>query len=729
LRPSPIFGASLACAALVLLIVVSSPIPVSAQQSPQQAVVSPVTGGPVAITLQVALVPNYDFLGSGTNNVTATIAAPSLKLQQNASIEILTSFRASHFTEVADVNGVNQSLVYSISSGRYGIYFGYDSVIPTNSSSFTASISGTQGGSAFLWRYLSNFPLVELSGLNLPIQYTATAEAPSGSVISQLYDSTGAPLPLSSFPRVSSASGETTYAANLSTYVLVMQPTSFVPASIAITVMAIAMTVLAGLNLFPRGRLVLAKGSGLARRILPIGAVGRSLRRRTNLKGAIRSLFQPKKLLTIFILCALLMVAVGAVAGPDPRLKAYVMADPTSVNQIQSSLDQAHGNVFVITPAEDYSDVAQMASVGDFNVLVVSNYPALELPEVSKYVLPALSDIPLVVVDDSANASFVSQIRALAPPGSVVHVHSVTNLDANETQTLSSYMSTVTRSNALGLVLSNSGFKLVEMVEALLSFLLIFSGLAFLGALASESTSQTDLAHLATVISSGVFVFFFSEVIYVVTSSLLTVPISLHAVVSGAHNITAVGLLGFGGGSTPRLAAGVVGFIAGMVVAGGVPRARLGDFALIAGIALIIVISPFFLGQYAFQTLLLFGSSNFGFGNAYASSLSFKSFLYGVGGALGGGVSSTYLMSAGKILYFAGLVPFAYVKKLGRTTTAVAVLMVALLLGDGGVRVGEMTPDKTVVAILPGIIVGFVILIPLISLALVEKYVRGNWKS
>jgi hypothetical protein len=711
------------------MIVMSNPAAVSAQQSPLPAVVAPVTGGPLTIAMQVTINPNYDFLGSGTNTVSASIVAPQLNVPQGVSVEILTSFLADHITEVVTLNGVNQSLAYSVASGRYGIFYGYNSVVPANSTSFSASISGTQGGSAFLWRYVSSFPLVQLSGLNLPVLQTATMVAPSGTVLSQLYDHTGASLPLSSSPPINRTGSETTYAVDLNTKVLVMQPSIFVPASIAITVMAIAMTVLAGLNLFPRGRLILARGTRPIRNIVPLGAVGHAFRRPTNLKGFLKSLFQPKKLLTLFLLCALLMVAVGAVAGPDPRLKAYVMADPNSVNQIQSSLDQAHGNVFAITPAQDYSDVVQMASVGEFNVLVVSNYPPLDLPEVSKFVLPALSDIPLVIVDDSADPGFVTQIRAFVSPDAIVHVHSVGSLDANETQTLSTYMSTITRPNVLGLDLSSSGFKVVEIVEALLSFVLIFSGLAFLGSLASESTSQTDFAHLATVISSGVFVFFFSEVIYVVTSALLTVPVSLHAVVSGAHDITAVGLLGFGGGSTPRLAAGVLGFIMGLVVSGGVSRVRLGDFALIAGIVLIIIASPFFLGQYVFQAMLLFGSSNFGFGNAYTSSLSFKSFLYGVGGALGGNTSSTYLMSAGKILFFAGLVPFAYFKKMGKTSTALAVLIVALMIGDGGVRVGEMTPDKTVIAIIPGIVVGFVFLIPLIGVALVEKYVRGKWNS
>jgi hypothetical protein len=59
----------------------------------------------------------------------------------------------------------------------------------------------------------------------------------------------------------------------------------------------------------------------------------------------------------------------------------------------------------------------------------------------------------------------------------------------------------------------------------------------------------------------------------------------------------------------------------------------------------------------------------------------------------------------------------------------IALLIVALLVGDGGVRIGEMTPDKTVVAILPGLVVGFAFAFLILGLALIEKYVRGVWKS
>ena len=224
--------------------------------------------------------------------------------------------------------------------------------------------------------------------------------------------------------------------------------------------------------------------------------------------------------------------------------------------------------------------------------------------------------------------------------------------------------------------------------------------------------------------------FFFSEVIYIVTSSTLAVPLSLHAVNSDAHDVTAIGQLGFGGGSTPRLAAGFLGVLVGAVGVEGGLRIRKSDLALIAGLGLFLFANPFYIGQYVYQGILLvFPLGSIAFGDAFSNSLTLKGFLYGFGVALGGGINSTYVLSAGKIIFFAGIVPLAYLKRMGRITTIIALLIVALMIGDGGVRVGEMTPDKTVIAVVPGLVAGFAFAAVLLGLAVVEKYVRGNWNS
>src|SRR5579872_7502138 len=109
-----------------------------------------------------------------------------------------------------------------------------------------------------------------------------------------------------------------------------------------------------------------------------------------------------------------------------------------------------------------------------------------------------------------------------------------------------------------------------------------------------------------------------------------------------------------------------------------------------------------------FQGLLLF-IGNTPLGTAYSSALSLKGFFYGIGSALGGSSTPVYLMSAGKMVYFAGLVPLAFIRRMGKNTATLTLLIAAVLVGDGGVRVGEMTPDKTVIAILPGLVGGMVI--------------------
>jgi len=187
--------------------------------------------------------------------------------------------------------------------------------------------------------------------------------------------------------------------------------------------------------------------------------------------------------------------------------------------------------------------------------------------------------------------------------------------------------------------------------------------------------------------------------------------------------VTAVGLIGFGGGSTPRLLSGLFGVVCGVLIPSTGLRFRKEEFVVLVCFPAILLLNPTTLGSFFYQSALLF-LSNYTVGSAYAFSLSFKGFLYGIGSFLGSGVTETYLMSAGKILYFAGLAPLAFVKKMSRTTASFAFLVSSILLGDGGIRVGEMTPDKTFIAVLPGIVAGMSILILFLIFSYLEKKIR-----
>ncbi|MGD0636649.1 MAG: hypothetical protein ABSA72_01235 [Nitrososphaerales archaeon] len=602
---------------------------------------------------------------------------------------------------------------------------------------FSISFQGHESGSSFLWRYLAAAPFVSFTGLNPGTSTQFYVTVPSGTVLSQVYNGRGGTPPPGTVTEASSGGGQVEYnvvASVLSNGLLIFQPSSFLPASIAITVAALAVVALAALNLFAQGRQLLDTisrqfRSGIKTTTGAIPFLG-------SRKGfRFRNLFQPRKLLVLFILCALVMVALGAVGGPDPRVKAYVIAaDSTHTDEIQSQLQAVvpGGNVQVLTPTQDYTDFDVMSSVGQFNIVVFSDYTQAQWAQEAGFILPYLGNAPIIVIDNRANDTGTYNLITDLYSNQVIKTVNATTLSENSTAVaaLKLQLSLNQRTNVLGITLSNGEFKALLAVEAVLSMVLVLLGWAYLGSLTSESRTTTDLYHLAVIIGAGIFVFFFSETIYVVTSSILAVPLSLHAVNSDAHDITAIGLLGFGGGSTPRLAAGFLGVLIGAVGAEGGLRVKKADFALIAGVALILLADPLYVGQYVYQgILLLFPLGNYAFGTAFSNSLSLKGFIYGFGGALGGDVSQNYLLSAGKILFFAGLIPLAYLKRMGRTTAVLALLLVALMIGDGGVRVGEMTPDKTVIAVVPGLVAGFAFAAVILGLAAVEKYVRGNWRS
>jgi len=540
-------------------------------------------------------------------------------------------------------------------------------------------------------------------------------------------------LPLDCASLTSSGAGQANYTLGClyaSTGIAVMQSTFFLPGSIAITASALAVLVLLALNLLPSGRQlfsVLKDGKSL---------LGPWISRVRIQASRIRTIFRPRTLLVLYILCSLVMVAGATIGGPAPRDTAYVMSDPSDQLLIQQSLQNAtNQSIQVVTPSQDFTDFAVMSSVGRFNMVVISSSlsPA-DAAEDGSFVLSGLSNVPVIIMDRSANSSFASQVTSLyTGTGSLVIVQNVSKLTGADGQRISSLLKQSQRSNILGLSISPREFTFLAAGEGVMSMVLVFVGWAYLGSLAAKPESWRDFEHIVTVIGAGVFVFVYSEAVYVATSSLLAFPVSLHAVNSGAP-ITAISLLGFGGGSTPRLVVGFLGVIVGLVGTEGGVSIRKTEFAMVSAVGLIIVANPLSIGQFVFQALLLFfplssvSTSTTQLGAAYASSLSLKGFIYGVGAALGGGVTPQYLLSAGKVLFFGGLVPLAYIRNLGRTTTIVAVLAVALVVGDGGVRVGEMTPDKTFAAILPGLVLGFAFAAVILGLSVVEKYVRGHWK-
>lgn len=728
-------------ALLVSTITTVAPIPRAAAQS------GPGVSGLASIVIDTTLVPKYSVLSFNVvASVSANVTLESLSVSNDSSqVQFLSTFKPQQITALGYFgNGTIVTLQYNLISGSFGSLIAFYVKLHSGMTSATILFQGAQSGTSFLGRYVTQLPEVSIGSAGLSLtSYSTELIVPQNSIISQAYAAStasqvGPAQPIPPSTTKGAPPGDVLYEIPPIVSVVVLQSTLFVPLSIALILLAALLLVFTGLGFFAKGRQLIEQlfnkaimmfrtvTSRLSKiitsrplKIIPLSSLSRK-------RFHWRDRFKAKNLLVLFILCGVLMVSFATLTGPNPNLEVYVIANPAEVPQIQSGLQAAFGNVQIVTPSQDYGDFNVMSSVGAFNMVIVSSYPSLALPEVSAFVSPNLGNVPVIVVDNLSDPSFAAQLRQ-SYPNAIVNVGNATNLSPSELSLIQSQVSEYRTSNTLGLRISSSNFKNVLVLEAGLSFLLVLLGWAYLGAKVTEPANETSLVTVGSVIASGIFVFYFSEVLYVVTSATLHFPLSLHAVISGADTITAVGLFGkvvhlpLGGGTTPRLLVGVLGLLFGGFVASKNRMFNKGSLGLIVGTVVLLVANPFALGRLVFQGLLLF-VGNTPLGTAYASALTVKGFFYGIGSALGGTVTPVYLMSAGKMVYFAGLVPLAFIKKMGRVSATITFLVCAVLVGDGGVRVGEMTPTKTVIAVLPGLIGGVAIALIFLLIAVLERY-------
>lgn len=732
----------LAALLLVSVVLVFS-APRAVASSGQQATDAP-TPAINEVVVNSTIIPKYTILDfNGFVSISALVSLGQLPISSSSTtITVTTTFAPDSI--VAQAIFANSTSPISLQPSSIStvsvVARSFTVSIPGNTTSATIAIQGSSSAESILGKYAMTLPFVTAQG-PVYFAYSYNVLAPKGTVLSQTYggllnaEIEGSVLePNPSPTTIGAPQGEQLYVIPTYVITLVFQPSWFEALSIALTFLGVLGAALICLGLFAKGRAIL---SNLSLKITsPIRRVWLSLseliRRPSRNLGRpnTSSIFDSKRLLVLFLACSMLMVTMAAVSGPDPTFKAYVMAAPTEQPQIQSVLQSIVGApVQIITPSQDYDDFQVMSNVGTFNMVIVSQYSSLQLQDVGGSVLPYFGNVPVIVVDNSSDPTFAAQINALYPE--TINVGSITNLNSTELSTITSAIAANQRHNILGLVVSNEGFNDILVIEGGLSFLLFFLGALFLGAKIAEPNDDKTLYRIAMIAMYGIFVFYFTEVVYVVTSATLAFPLSLHAVISGATSLTAVGLFGqvvhlpLGGGTTPRLVSGALGFFIGAYAMGSNRLFNKYSLALIVSILLILLLNPLYLGIIFYQVILLFiGSISSGL--VASSALTFKGFLYGFGFGLGGDVSSTLLLSAGKILYFSALVPLAFIKKMGRTTATITLLLASVLIGDGGVRTGEMTPDKTVVAVFPGIISGVALAAILLLISAFEKYITSN---
>jgi hypothetical protein len=423
--------------------------------------------------------------------------------------------------------------------------------------------------------------------------------------------------------------------------------------------------------------------------------------------------FDSSKLLHAYVLCALLMISLSFAVGPDPRLKVYVLSSTPQNAKIISDFVNAEGAV-PITIFDEMGEFVLLSDLGAFSAVVVGNFFPPTEHLVKKYIYPALDVIPqIIIVREYAYDGFASELNRRYTDKTVT---------VNDLNDLASELGKAKkRENVLGLNIAPDLYKKISSFVGLCSFVLVFIGFAFLASKLIETGKKPKIGGIPEGIAFAFLVFFFTQMVYIVCSVLLAMPLGLH---TSSPKVTAIGFMGFGGGSRPRMLAGLVGFLFGAYISlkEGPKLNRVGLAAFLV-ILLFVLVDPLTQGIIFYEFILLYiiGPT---FETAFTAWTYVREFLALVGVAFGGWVTPVYAISTGIILYYAGVIPITLFSKLERSTATASLLICAFWVASGGIRVADMMPWKSVASSMPGIMVGLFVsaLFWLISFA--EKTIK-----
>jgi len=424
------------------------------------------------------------------------------------------------------------------------------------------------------------------------------------------------------------------------------------------------------------------------------------------------------KLLAVYAMFALFMVSLSLTVGPDPRLKVYVLSfTPTVTENVRYIIENKLGGD-VITVFDEMSEFKTLANLGIFSAVVVADFypPSQRILEEDIY--PGLKNLPhhydsIIVLEPYADKKLADDVQKRYMDRTII----VKDLDSME-KVLSKIPK---RENLLGLKVDPSFYLKITAFLGVCSFVLVFLGLAFLSFALIEIGKKPGGMGLFEAVMCSVFVFSFTEVIYIVCGVLLGTPLGLHA---GGTRVTAVGLLGFGGGSRPRMLAGFLGFLFGALISfkEGMKISRIGLAAFLVTM-FFLVVDPLTNGLIFYEFILLYATP-YAFETATTTMNYVKDFLSSFGVALGGWTSPTLLISTGIILYYVGAIPFFLFPRLRKNTATLLLFFCAFSAGSGGIRVSNMRPWGAFMSMLPGITASFVAVLAWYGINFVEGFIE-----
>jgi len=664
------------------------------------------------VTVSVFLNKRYEFLELDIRD--EVIANVSRQSTETPTIPWTISVAVPF--SLTNISGLPEGAYYTYGfwgyppSGTLSVY------LPANTSFSSICLEGYLSGSSVLWRTTAEVPFLNVTsslvGYNL--FYNLILVQPLASRLLRVYSM--------SYPNIvykESIVGEqkrivVSEPHPRSPIVVLYEPQNWEPCALVLMIAMITMV-------YAAPYVLRSKVSGIWHRaasLLPRA----SLSKLTVILKLFRhevSKIDSRKLLTTYVLCGILMISLSLAAGPDPRLKVYVLAStPRTATIISDSVERI--DAVAITIYDEMNEFKTLVDLGVFSAIIVGDfYPPIEWM-LKGYIYPGLDLAPrIIIVEDYAFSAFSSEIyRRYADKTTTVKDLNALN---------SALYSIPRRVNTLGLEASPTAYIFISAIVGFLSFVIVFLGSAFLASKLIEVGKKPGVGGIPEAIAYSIFVFIFNQMIYIVCSVMLAMPLGLHAT---ASKVTAIGFLGFGGGTKLRMFAGLLGFLFGSFTSlRGVLRIDKVGFASFLIVSFFILIDPLTNGVIFYEFVLLYTVGPT-MEHALASWSYVRSFLYSIATVFGAWISPTYAISTGTMLYFVGAIPFFLFAKLKRSTATILLFFCAFCCAQGGIRIADMNPWKIVASAFPGVIAGAFFVIVFCLLNLVEKVVREkiSWR-
>ena len=677
----------------------------------------------VQVQERVSLTPRYSIfdLAVGepvTITVNITFSSPSTQAMQVTVETFISPKTAVGNATVSSATAPFQTLVpASFAPARVVEPWKFQYTIPINTVNALLVIKGSYTGSSIFWKDQTQVAPVPVSGLYLNQQINPQVSL----IISHLGSTDIERVFAPGFTYNTRVSGGTVSLVSHTYYngflVLLYQPSLWDTAAWVLLGLAVVFLLLLPSRRF---RERLPKGRGFSSKILGPPRRAWAVLKRTD----------SHKFLTVYVIISMLMLSLSFMAGPDPRVKVFVIASDQTTGQIQTALQQSLGNVQILTPSDTQSEFNTMATLGTVQIVVVSDYNKLDTPSVEKYIINSLDLVPLIVVVGSTNtvlANYTDRLyngTSLNSGNPPIHVNSPSDLGSPQFR---ADVQRVVRPNSIGMKVGLTSFLGTAATVGVLSFLLVTFGIAFLVSKLIEIGERPLISSLVEAMFYAGGVFFFTQAVYMASSAMLGWPLGLHAVTTGSTQLTVIGLFHLGAGNQPRTLAAVVGLVIGAFPAMSSKIDRYVAFA-IGALAFFIIVDPLTGGTVFFEfVVLLTGGPQVGF--ASNSYLGIKTFLNQIGTDVAGWISGNFGISSGEMFYYFGAIPLALIPKLQKSTRTMVLLLCGFAASDGIVRVAEMTAYKTGPSMVAGVISGMVIAIAFLGLSRVEGYVRRYFPS